>query len=77
MGGNHHRTGGAFQHDFKQIARIQPKYGAPIGIEIADLCQPPRKALRVFQGGHEYEVVHLAHLAAAFVDGADLCLQDE
>ena len=39
--------------------------------------KPPRKALRILKGGHKYEIVHLAHLAAALVDGADLCLQNK
>ena len=77
VGGNHHRTGCAFQHDFKQITRIKAQNGAAVGIEVADLRQTPRKALRILKGGHKHKIVNLAHLAAAFVDGADLGLQHE
>ena len=75
MGRNHDGVVRAFQHDFKQIARIKAKDGPPVGMQVADLFQALRKLCRVLQGTHEDEIVHLAHLAVALVNGADLCLE--
>ena len=40
-------------------------------MQIADLLEPVRQFVRVFQGGEQDEIVYLAHLAVLFIDQAD------
>ena len=65
------------QADLQQVAGIQPQDGPSVRGEIADAFQTAGKPVRIFQRGHEDEVMHLAHLAVPLVDGTDLRLEDE
>ena len=66
-----------FQHHFQQIAGIKAQDGPPVGFDVAHLCQAARQAVCGVHVGHVDKVVHLAHLAAAFVDAADFGLEHE
>ncbi len=77
MGGDQHCLGHGFQHDFQQVARVQPQNGPSVGIEIADLGQAFGKAVRAFHIRHKNQVVHLAHFAVSLVNGADFRLKAE
>ena len=69
--------GVGLEHQLQQIARIQAKDGAAVGMQIAELGQALAEAFRRLKGGHEHQVVHFAHPAAALVNGADLALEHE
>ena len=60
------------QHDFQQIARIEPQDRPAVRSDVADLRQVPLDALHGREVRRAHHVVHLAHLAVVFVDATDL-----
>ncbi|OIO02329.1 MAG: hypothetical protein AUJ49_06250 [Desulfovibrionaceae bacterium CG1_02_65_16] len=66
-----------FEHHFQQVAAVEPEDGPAVGREVAHLRELGVELFRCLDGRHVHKVVHLAHFAAAFVDGADFALEQK
>ena len=65
------------QHNFEQIARIQPQNRAAIRTNVADPFQPCLQPFQRGKGGHKDQVVDFANGVVFLVDVADLTTQQK